>query len=85
MITPKLISLIDMRELINQVIIDLKYYPQLQPPAKPQDKIWEYYQLLEGLPIVLESHVVVIVNVPLINKSFSFSVYKACNIPIVHL
>ena len=74
-----------MRELIRQVIIHLKPYPQLQPPAKPQDKIWEYYQLLEGLQIVLESHVVVTVNVPLINKSLSLSAYKAYNLPIVHL
>ena len=53
-------------------------------PNNHNEGIWSYYEFLQVCPIVLDGHLVIILKVPLIDKSFVMNVNKAYNLPILH-
>ena len=59
-------------------------HPLLALPCHPKKDVWNYYELLFINPIVIDDHLVIILQVPLFNKSLIMNVYKACSLPILH-
>ena len=44
--------------------------------------MWYYYKLLQVRPFVLDDHLVVTLQVPLVDRSLVMNKYKADNLPI---
>ena len=53
-------------------------------PSDPDVDIWSYHDLLQILPMVIDGHFVVALDIPLVNMHISNLVYKNYNIPILH-
>ena len=54
----------------------------LRLPFNPKSEIWEYYRMLTSSVIFDNDRILVIINVPLINRGTQFEVYKVYNMPI---
>ena len=59
-------------------------HPHLTLPNDPYKDIWSYYELLQVSPIVFNDHIVVILEVPVVDKYVVINDYKTYNFPILH-
>ena len=70
------------------VLLDIKHnihlHPWLALPDDPNDNIWAYYPILQVSSIVKESFLIVILLIPLIDKSLQMDLYKVYNLPALH-
>ena len=56
--------------------------PQLALSNDPNQNIWSYYKVLWINPIGLDDHLVVILEISLIDKSIIMNMYNIYNLPI---
>ena len=85
MITPRQIPPDDLRVVLEQVSIDMhKFSQRIKLPFDPKKDIWNYYKILRIYPIVLEDYLVIMIDIPLVDKSRELNIYKAHNLPILH-
>ena len=59
-------------------------YIQLALPNNPTQDLWAYFELLSISPKVLHDHLVIVLQVPLVDKSPIMYVYKVYNLLILH-
>ena len=82
-LSPSIISPVDLRQLLTEVIQDLVGLPKLGLPSNHEGKgIWDYYRLLKIKCLVYRDALFVTVSVPLIDKSQTLTVYKIHNLSI---
>ena len=58
--------------------------PRLESPYDPDESIWRYYEVMKVTPIIVEDLMVVLLTIPLTDKSLTINVYKAHNLPAVN-
>ena len=76
-LSPSIISPVDLRQLLIKVKQDLIGHPKLGLPSNYEGKgIWDYYRLLKIKSLVYKDALFVIVSVPLIGKSQTVTMYK---------
>ena len=82
-LSPSIISPVDLRQFLNEVKQDLVGHPKLGLPSNNEGKdICDYYRLLKIKCLVYRDALFVIVSVPPIDKSQTLTVYKIHNLPI---
>ena len=57
---------------------------RLELPYDPDENIWKYYEVMKVTPIIVEDLMVVLLTIPLTDKSLTMNVYKAHNLPAVN-
>ena len=83
-LSPSIISPVDLRQLLIEVKQDLIGYNKLGLPSEYEGKgIWDYYRLLKIKSLVYRDALFVIVSVPLIGKSKTLTVYTIYNLSIL--
>ena len=73
-----------LREVLEDVNKDMAQNPWSALPNYPDEDIWSYYGLLHIYPIVFDDHLVIILQVPLVEKSLIMKAYKVYNLAILH-
>ena len=82
-LSPSIISPVELRQLLNNVKQDLVGHPTLGLPSNYEGNgIWDYYWLLKIKSLIYRGALFVIVSVPLIDKSQLLTVYKIHNLSI---
>ena len=80
-LSPSVISAVDLTQLLIEAKQDLKGHPKLGLPSEYEGKgILDYYRLLKIKSLVYRDALFVIVSVPLIDKSQTLTVYKIHNL-----
>ena len=69
---------------MHEVKKDIMVYPRLELPEDPDKNIWSYYPITRVTPIVLDEFLVVILQIPLMDKSLKMNLYKVHNLPSLH-
>ena len=83
-LSPCIISPVDLRQLLIEVKQDLVGHPKLGLPSNCEGKgIWDYYRLLKIKSLFYRDALLVIVSVPLVGKSQTLTVYKIHNLSIL--
>ena len=83
-LSPSIISPLDLRQLLIEAKQDLVGHPKLGLPSNYEGKgVWDYYRLLKIKSLVYRDALFVIVLVSLIDKSQTLTVYKIHNLSIL--
>lgn len=84
-VTPVSIPPKDLRRVLKSVMSDMeKFSTKIKLPYDPKDGIWEYYKILRIYPIVLENQLVMMIDIPLVDRSRIINIYRVHNLPILH-
>ena len=81
---PALLPPDPLRELLRHIKDKMRENPRLELPYDPDKSIWRYYEIMKITPIIVEDLMVVLLTIPLTDKSLSMNVYKAHNLPAVN-
>ena len=82
-LSPSIISPVDLRQLLIEVKQDIVGHHILGLPSTYEGKgIWDYYRLLKLKSLVYRDTLFVIVSVPLIDKSQTLTVYTIHSLSI---
>ena len=73
-----------LRNLLRHVKEKMRENPRLELPYDPDENIWKYYEVMKVTPIIVEDLMVVLLTIPLTDKSLTMDVYKAHNLPAVN-
>ena len=58
--------------------------PRLQLPYNPQAKeIWKYYSEIKVVPIVMDKLLVILLTIPVLDKTLELNIYQVNNLPSV--
>ena len=83
-LSPTLINPVDLREILLHAKEVLRSHPRLKLPVDPRDKLWEYYTYLKIVPVVLDDHLIVVLQIPLVDLSTTFQIYQIYNLPALN-
>ena len=73
-----------LKRLLTEVQETIKADPRLELPEDPEHNIWVYYQFISITPIVMEDYMVVMITIPLLDKSLQVELYRAYSLPALH-
>ena len=76
-VTPGILPPPDLRDLLLEIESDLASHPKLQLPEDPERNIWAFYPLLRLFPIVLSDHLVLMMDLPLVDRTAKLQVLRA--------
>ena len=83
-LSPSIISPVDLRQLLMEVEQDLLGHPKLGLPSNHEGKgVWDYYRLLKIKSLVYRDALFVVLSVSVIDKSQTLTVYKIHNLSIL--
>ena len=80
---PALIPPQPLRDLLVHVRDKMRENPRLELPYSPDNEIWEYYEIMKITPIIVNDLMVILLTIPITDKSLAMNVYKAHNLPAV--
>jgi hypothetical protein len=83
-VSPSLINAPRLRNVLLSIQEELRGHPRLQLPADPTKNIWDFYPLLRVKPIVLAEHIIVSLEMPLVDRSVELRVFQAHSLPVLH-
>ena len=78
---PALLPPDPLRELLRHIKDKMKENPRLELPYDPDKDIWKYYEVMKITPLIVEDLMVILLTIPLTDKSLTMNVYKAHNLP----
>ena len=81
---PALLPPEPLRNLLRHIKEKMRENPRLELPYDPDENIWKYYEVMKVTPIIVEDLMVVLLTIPLADKSLTMNVYKAHNLPAVN-
>ena len=70
--------------VLKNIKRSIAWYFLVASPNTPDKDIWSYYELLLVSPVDTDEHLVVIIQVPLVDKSLIMNVYEVYHFPILH-
>jgi hypothetical protein len=83
-VTPTLIYPPDIRIILAQAKDAMRTHARLTLPSDPDTHIWDYYELLRVYPVVIGDILVVLLEIPLVDKSLVMNLYRVHNLPMLH-
>ena len=70
------------------ILLDIQHnihlHPWLALPDDPNDNIWAYYHIMQVSPIMMEGFLIIILLIPLVDKSLQMDLYKVYNLPALY-
>ena len=74
---PALIPPQPLRDLLVHVRDKMRENPRLELPYSPDNEIWEYYEIMKITPIIVNDLMVILLTIPITDKSLAMNVYKS--------
>ena len=73
-----------LKKMLHRIMEDIKSNARLRFCEDPETNIWSYYGTVKFTPIVLQDYFMLILIIPLVNKSLQVNLYKVHNPPMLH-
>ena len=83
-VTPDTVSPQHVRKILRQIKEKLVLQPRLQLMGHPDIDVWSFYRHVKMVPLVLQDHLVVTFQIPLVDKENQLDLYKIQNLPVLH-
>ena len=83
-INPMVIPPEILRQMLKEVQVQIAPHPRLQLFEDIDKNIWVYYENIKIVPVVMNDFLMIILDIPLVNKSLEMNLYKVHNLPILH-
>ena len=74
----------DLRSILLDVRKEICTHPRLAQPDDPDVNIWGYISIMQASPIVMEDFFLLILSIPLIDKSLQMYPYRVYSLPALH-
>ena len=73
-----------LKNILHKIEDDIKSQARLKLCEDPEMNIWSYYGTIKLTPIVLEDYLMLILTVPLVDRSLHMNLYKVHNLSMLH-
>ena len=82
--TSAVIPPVALRRLLLKVEDRMRSNPRLKIPYDPQgQEIWKYYEVIKVTPIILDKMLVILLTIPVLDKSLELNIYRVHNLPSI--
>ena len=82
--TSAVISPVALRGLLLKIQDRMRSNPRLRLPYDPQTReIWNYYEVMKVTPIILDKMLVILLTIPVMDKSLELNIYRVHNLPSI--
>ena len=82
--TSAVIPLVALRKLLVKIENHMRTNPWLKLPYDPRaGGIWKYYSVIKITPIVMDKMLVILMTIPVLNKSLELNIYQVHNLPAI--
>ena len=80
--TSAMIPPMALRRLLRKIKDRMRTNPRLTLPYDPETKdIWGYYGVIKVVPLVVDKLLIVLMTIPILDKSLELNVYRVHNLP----
>ena len=83
-LNPLILNPTQFRIILKDISEKLRSHPRLSLPRDPDENIWDYYAISRITPLVEKGYLVVILTIPLSDKSLAMSLFRVHNLPSLH-
>ena len=82
--TSAVIPPVALRRLLLKIEDRMRSNPRLKLPYDPQtQEIWKYYEVMKVTPIILDKMLVILLTIPVMDKSLELNIYRVHNLPSI--
>ena len=82
--TSTVIPPVALRGLLLKIEDRMRSNPRLKLPYDPQTReIWNYYEVMKVTPIILDKMLVILLTIPVMDKSLELNIYRVHNLPSI--
>ena len=82
--TSAVIPPVALRRLLVRIEDRMRANPRLRLPYNPKTgEIWKYYGVIRVTPIVMDKMLVVLMTIPLLDKTLELNIYQVHNLPAI--
>ena len=84
--TSAVISPVALRRLLLKIEDRMRVNPRLRLPYEPRaGGIWKYYSVIKVIPIVIDKMLVILMTIPVLDKTLELNIYQVHNLPAIPL
>ena len=84
--TSAVIPPVALRKLLVKIENRMRSNPRLKLPYDPRaGGIWKYYSVIKITPIVMDKMLVILMTIPVLDKSLELNIYQVHNLPAIPL
>ena len=82
--TSAVISPVALRRLLLRIEDCMRANPRLRLPYDPKaGEIWKYYGVIKVTPIVMDKMLVILMTIPVLDKTLELNIYQVHNLPAI--
>ena len=82
--TSAVIPPVALRKLLLRIEDRMHANPRLQLPYDPRAReIWKYYSVIKVVPIVMDKLLVILLTIPVLDKTLELNIYQGHNLPAI--
>ena len=82
--TSAVISPVALRRLLLRIEDRMCANPRLRLPYDPRaEEIWKYYSVIKVTPIVMDKMLVILMTIPVLDKTLELNIYQVHNLPAI--
>ena len=82
--TSAVISPVALRRLLLKIEDRMRANPRLRLPYNPRaGEIWKYYSVIKVTPIVMDKMLVILMTIPVLDKTLELNIYQVHNLPAI--
>ena len=82
--TSAVIPSVALRRLLLRIEDRMRANPRLRLPYDPRaGEIWKYYGVIKVTPIVMDKMLVILMTIPVLDKSLELNIYQVHNLPAI--
>ena len=72
------------RKCLLTVNTQVQGNPRLELPYDPEVDIWPFYTIVRVTPVVVDDLLIIVLTIPLVDRSLRMNLYRVHNLPAVH-
>ena len=82
--TSAVIPPVALRKLLLKIENRMRTNPRLRLPYDPRaGGIWKYYSVIKITPIVMDKMLVILMTIPVLDKTLELNIYQVHNLPAI--
>ena len=82
--TSAVIPPVALRRLLLRIQDRMRANPRLRLPYDPQTgEVWKYYGVIKVIPMVIDRMLVILMTIPLLDKTLELNIYRVHNLPAI--
>ena len=83
-VTSAVIPPVALRRLLFKIEDQMCSNPRLRLPYDPKTReIWRYYSAIKVVPVVIDKLLVILMTIPVLDKSLELNIYQIHNLPAI--